>query len=154
MSRALHLLLPQVPSEKRSYNHDRSLVLGWWVARHDEDRYDETTEYRIALFDTQTEEELTFFVTSVHERADTGQKDGEFLDSAAFDPDDEITIVLRFAGGSETRHRLDETYKALERNPEEFGVVVSDAEKRIREELRQDFEKLNAKLAGKLKRKP
>lgn len=146
MSHTFHLALPQIPITHRAHNHDRTFVLGWYVARHDEDRYDETTEYRIGLFDAATEEELTFFVTSVHERADTGSKDGEHLEAASFDPTDENLIVLRFADDSEERYPVDHAYKSLERNPEDFGVVVSDAEKRIRERLRRDRDELLKKL--------
>lgn len=146
MSRPFFLELRQIPPDKRAYNPDRSRVLGWYVSRHDEDRYDEVTEYRVALFDAQSEEELIFLVTSVHERADTGVKEGEHLDSAAFDAADENILVLRFVDGSETRRRVDEAFDILDRNPEDLGVVVSDAEKRVLDRLR--------KLAEKLRRKP
>lgn len=142
MSRALHLALRQIPPAQTAHNHDRSRVLGWYIARHDEDRYDETTEFRIGLFDARTEEELTFFVTSVHERTDTGAKDGALLKSAAFDPTDEELIVLRFADGSEERRPVDEAFKSLETSPEDFGGELSDAERRVRERLRKRAEKL------------
>lgn len=146
MSRARNVPLRLIPAPDRAYNPDRSLVLGWYVARHDEDRYDETTEYRVALFDAETEEELITLVTSVHERADTGSKVGEHLASAAFDAADEEVIVLRFDDGSETRRRVDESFANLARNPEDLGVVMSDAEKRIRAELLAEAEELKRKL--------
>ena len=150
MSRAPAVALRQIPPARRAYTSDRSRVLGWYVARHDEDRYDEVTEYRVALFDVETEEELTFLVTSVHERADTGVKEGEHLESAAFDMSDEDIIVMRFADGSVQRRRVDEGFESLDHNPEDYGVKMSDAEKRIRERLRARAEDLRRKL----KRKP
>jgi hypothetical protein len=141
--------LRQIPSARRAYSADRSLVIGWYVARHAEDRYDETTEYRVALFDALTEEELVFLATSVHERADTGAKEGEHLVSAAFDGADENVIVLRFADGAEQRRRVDEGFDFLESNPADFGGVMSDAEKRLRERLRAQAEKLRSRLKGR-----
>ena len=146
MSGAHARSLGQIDPARRAYNADRSLVLGWYVARHDEDRYDETTEYRVALFDAATGEELVFLATSVHERSDTGAKEGEHLESAAFDAADEDVIVLRFADGGETRRRVDEDAAALEANPEDYGGVVSDAEKRVRVRLRTRVEELRRKL--------
>jgi hypothetical protein len=140
MSRPLHLALRQIPPAQRAYNRDRSRVLGWYVARHDEDRYDETTEYRIGVFNA-AEEELTFLVTSVHERADTGVKEGQPLVSAAFDPADEDTLILRFADKSEERRRVDEAFNVLKPS-KDLGLRVSDAEKRVLERLRQQAEKL------------
>ena len=154
MGRAQSVALRQIPPARRAYNSDRSHVLGWYVARHDEDRYDEVTEYRVALFDAETEEELTFLVTSVHERADTGAKEGEHLESAAFDKSDEEIIVLRFADGSEQRRRVGEDFEVLDRNPEDDGIVMSDAEKRIRERMRREAEELRRKLKRKPKRPP
>jgi hypothetical protein len=150
MSRALDAALHQIPAERQAFNEDRSVVLGWYVARHDEDRYDETTEYRVGLFDAATGELLTFFVTSVHERADTGTREGEHLASAAFDPADEYTVVLRYRDGSEQRCAVDEHVREL-KNMEDYGVVVSDAEKRNRERLNRDREALRRKLELKLK---
>lgn len=142
MSRTQPLALRQIPPAQRAYSRDRSRVLAWYVARHDEDRYDETTEYRIGLFDARTEEQLTAFVTSVHERADANAKEGEHLESAAFDPADEEVVVLRFADGSQQRRRVDEAFKALESDPAALGVVMSDAERSVRERLRKLAEKL------------
>jgi hypothetical protein len=146
MGRAQDLALGQIPAAQRAYSGDRSRVLGWYVARHDEDRWDEVTEYRVALFDARTEERLTFLVTSVHERTDTGTKDGEHLASAAFDPADDNTIILRYADGSEQRRQADEAFKkVLEQNPEDRGVVMSEGERSMRERMRQMAEKLKKK---------
>lgn len=145
MGGAQALALRRIPASKRAYNPDRSRVLGWYVARHEEDRFDETTEYRVAIFDAETEEELTFLVTSVHERTDEGTKEGEHLESAAFDPKDEDIIVMRFVDGSEERRRMDEDFQVLDRNPEDDGVEVSDAEKMFRDMMRADAEKLKKK---------
>lgn len=145
MSHAQSLTLRQIPAAHRAYNPDRSRVLGWYVARHDEDRYDEVTEYRVALFDVKTKEELTFFATSVRERADTGAKKGEHLASAAFDAADEDVIVLRFVDGKKERHRVDEDFDVLDRNPEDDGIAVSEAEKHIRDLMRKEAEKLRRK---------
>lgn len=145
MSRARALELRQIRPAQRAYNPDRSWVLGWYVARHDEDRYDEVTEYRIALFDAETEEELIFFVTSVRERADTRVKEGQHLASAAFDAADEDIIVMRFVDGSEVRRRVDEDFDVLDRNPEDYGVEMPDAEKRVRDMMREQAEKLKRK---------
>lgn len=138
--------LKQIDPSRRAYNAGRTLVLGWYVARHDEDRYDETTEYRVGLFAVQTEEELNSFVCSVHERADTGAKTGEHLAAAAFDAADEDVVLLRFVDGREERRRVDEGFESLDSDPEKFGVVVSDAEKRIRAQLREERDKLRMKL--------
>ncbi len=146
MSASMQLALRQIPPAQRAYNGARTLVLGWYVARHDEDRYDEVTEYRVGVFDAKTEEEITFLVTTVRERADSGAKSGEHLASAAFDRKDEGTLVLRFDGGRKERHRLDEDFEVLERNPEDDGIEVSDAEKMIREMMREEAEQLKKKL--------
>lgn len=147
MGRTMHLDLRQIRPEQRAEDRARGLVLGWYVARHDEDRYDETTEYRVGLFDAATEEELTFFVTSVHERADTGQQDGQHLEAAAFDADP-MTIVLRYRDGSEQRVRIDQEHAALAQDPAEYGVVVSDAERELRASLLEDARKLRRRLQG------
>lgn len=154
MSLGQALALRQIPPARRAYNPGRTLVLGWYVARHDEDRYDEVTEYRVALFDAKTGEELMFLATSVHERADTGAKKGEHLASAAFDAADEDVIVMRFVDGKEERRRVDEDFEALEHDPEDSGVEVSDAERRVRDRMRQDAERLKRKLKRARARKP
>lgn len=141
MAHAQHLALRQIPPARRAYNPDRSRVLGWYVARHDEDRYDETTEYRIGLFDAATEEELTFFVIMVRERADTGATEGQHLRSAAFDPADDGFILLRFADDSEQRRAVDEAYEAL-RAPPSADVVMDDEEKEDRARLLKEAERL------------
>lgn len=150
MSRALDADLHQIPPERRAFNSNRSVVLGWYVARHDEDRYDETTEYRVGLFDSATGERLTFFVFSVHERADTGTKQGEHLVCATFDPADEYTIVFGFADGSEQRAGILDQFKVLERSAADLGVVESDAEKEAWERMRQNAAQLKAKLELRL----
>lgn len=147
MGRAMHLDLRQIRPEQRAVDHARGLVLGWYVARHDEDRYDETTEYRVGLFDARTEEELTFFVTSVHERADTGARDGEHLASVAFDPEDAMRVVLRFDDGSERRLQMCEEDELLDRDPEELGVEVCDAERELRALMAEEAAQLRKRLA-------
>jgi len=144
-----HAALGQIPPDRRAYNSDRSFVIGWYVAGHDEDRYDETTVYQVGLFDAQTEEELTFYVTSVRERADTGTQDGQHLASAAFDPAEALTIVLHFADGTEQRIRpLDEVNQRLAPQ-RDLGVVRSEAEHRVRARMRADAEVLKRKLERK-----
>lgn len=150
MSHALAVALRQIPPAQRVTSRDSAFVIGWYVARHDEDRYDETTEYRVALFDARTEEEITYVVTSVHERMDSGSQEGQYLVSAAFDPEDVWTVVLHFDDKSEQRCRWDDQYKALDVDVEELGVVMSDEEKEILAELRND----KVELARKIERKP
>lgn len=139
----MHFLrLDQVPASQRVASHDGAWVLGWYVARHSEDRYDESTTWWVGLFEARTGDELTSFVTSSHERADTGAKEGSALVSAAFDPVDDEVVVLRYADGTEGRHRVDEEFRFLDSSAQDFGGVAHPAEERVRERARARLQRL------------
>src|SRR5579884_2380856 len=110
--------LPEIPGDQRTRSADGSRVVGWYVSRSRDDRYDDETNYEIKIFDVATGEEESLLGRSHRIQRDTGEEDGKPIRSVGFSGESNDTVVITYSDGTQETVRMEAREAILRRGAE------------------------------------
>jgi WD40 repeat protein len=96
--------LPNLPADQKNYSPDKKRLVVWFVARHREDRFDDDTDYEIAVWDVDQKKRIAKFMRFHKISNSSGNERGAPIDSVAFSPDGSEVIIVQ--DGKEQREKL------------------------------------------------
>ncbi len=116
----------EIAPKDRVYNAARTRMAAWWISGKKSDKFDDDTDYMIALWDVATKERLDWFARGRSVDLRDGTADGPKLKRVKFGPGD--TLMLVYEDGSEEPARPERptmpTHDDKPDGPIDFGPIL------------------------------